>query len=62
MIAAAARLEAVSPLAVLTRGYSLTHRGDVIVRDANELTIGDELTTRFARGVAVSTVTRLEST
>lgn len=62
VIAAAARLEAVSPLAVLTRGYSLTHRGDVIVRDAERLTIGDELTTRFARGVAVSTVTRLEST
>lgn len=58
--ALAARLETLSPLAVLGRGYSLTQRADGrVVRDATELSLGESLVTRFARGQAVS---RVEST
>ncbi len=54
----AARLESLSPLAVLGRGYSLTRRaeGGPPIRDVRELSVGDRLLTRFARGQAVSRV------
>ncbi len=60
--AMAARLESLSPLAVLGRGYSLTQRSDDgrIIRDAREVSIGDQLTTRFAQGRAVSRVEEIE--
>jgi exodeoxyribonuclease VII large subunit len=53
-----ARLEALSPLAVLGRGYSLTQRADdgALVRDADSLAAGERIVTRFARGRAVSSV------
>ena len=53
-----ARLESLSPLAVLGRGYSVTRRteGGPPIRDARELAVGDSLLTRFARGQAVSRV------
>jgi exodeoxyribonuclease VII large subunit len=53
-----ARLESLSPLAVLGRGYSLTRRveGGPAIRDARELSVGDLLLTRFARGETVSRV------
>ena len=48
----AARLESLSPLGVLSRGYSLTQRvaDGRIVRDAAELKPGDEIVTRFGKG------------
>lgn len=57
----AARLETLSPLAVLGRGYSLTQRADnaEVVRDAGKLSVGQEITTRFERGHAVSRVERI---
>ena len=59
--AAAARLESLSPLAVLGRGYSLTQRtaDGRMVRDAAELAIGEQITTRLARGEATSRVEEL---
>ena len=56
--AAAAQLESLSPLAVLGRGYSLTQRADdgQIIRDAAELQPGQQITTRFGKGQAVSRV------
>jgi len=58
----AGRLESLSPLAVLRRGYSLTQRtrDGRVIRDAAELTPGEQITTRFARGQAVSRVERTE--
>lgn len=58
----AGRLESLSPLAVLGRGYSLTqHTADGrVVRDAAELTPGQQITTRFARGQAISRVEQLQ--
>lgn len=59
---ASARLESLSPLAVLGRGYSLTQRIEDghLVRTAGELVPGDSITTRFASGKAVSRVERVE--
>jgi len=58
----AGRLEALSPLAVLARGYSLTERADgpELVREASSLTTGDRIRTRFAKGSAVSKVEEIE--
>jgi exodeoxyribonuclease VII large subunit len=60
--AAAAQLQSLSPLAVLARGYSLTQRtaDGSIVRDAAELSAGEQITTRFARGQAISRVEGVE--
>jgi exonuclease VII large subunit len=49
----AAALDALSPLAVLERGYSLaTVAGGRLVRDAAELEAGDRVELRFHRGRA----------
>jgi exodeoxyribonuclease VII large subunit len=58
----AGRLESLSPLAVLGRGYSLTQRTSDggLIRAAAELFPGEEITTRFARGQAISRVDRIE--
>lgn len=60
--AAAARLESLSPLAVLGRGYSLTCRtaDGRLIRTAADLSPGDEITTRFATGQATSRVERTQ--
>jgi exodeoxyribonuclease VII large subunit len=51
--AVSARLDALSPLAVLGRGFTLARREDGrIVRDAAEIAAGERLALRFARGEA----------
>jgi exodeoxyribonuclease VII large subunit len=58
-----ARLETLSPLQVLSRGYSLTHTADGrLVRDAGPLRPGDLLITRVADGVIRSLVTEAKNT
>ena len=54
------RLDALSPLAVLSRGYSLTLRQQHAVRDSAELTPGDAVELRFARGRATAQITAVE--
>ena len=58
----AARLESLSPLAVLGRGYSVTRRTSdgQVIRDAAELNPGERITTRFAHGEATSHVEQKE--
>jgi exodeoxyribonuclease VII large subunit len=46
----AAQMHALSPLAVLDRGFAVVRAGDVIVRDAAQVTAGDRLRVRLARG------------
>ena len=49
----AGKVHALSPLGVLDRGFSLARRADgSIVREADELDIGEELLLRFSRGEA----------
>ncbi|MBI9020513.1 MAG: exodeoxyribonuclease VII large subunit [Verrucomicrobia bacterium] len=51
------QLRALSPLAVLDRGYSLTQTADgVVVRDADAVKPGDRIKTRFAKGTIISEV------
>lgn len=56
-----ARLEALSPLAILGRGYSLTFaEGGRLLKDLSKLKIGDNIRTRLARGILHSKVTAME--
>ena len=51
------RLLALSPLAVLDRGYALVHgAGGALIRSADQLDIGDRVTTRLSDGTFVSRV------
>jgi exodeoxyribonuclease VII large subunit len=54
----AAHLDAVSPLAILVRGYSITTREGrrEALRDVEGLSPGDRISTRLSRGVVVSQV------
>lgn len=53
------KLNAISPLKVLDRGFSITQKTDgEIVRDANTVETGDALKIRLARGNIEATVTR----
>ena len=46
----AAQMSALSPLAVLDRGFAMVRAGDVIVRDASQVAVGERLSVRLARG------------
>jgi exodeoxyribonuclease VII large subunit len=54
----AASLEALSPLGVLARGYSITLMADgkTVVRDANDVKTGELINTRLAVGQIVSQI------
>ena len=55
---AATQLQALSPTAVLQRGYALAFRADGrLLRSADEVSAGDEITTRLAAGSVRSRVT-----
>lgn len=56
-------LEAISPLATLQRGYSITLNkpGGSILQNAQQTKIGDSLETRLARGRIFSQVTEVKS-
>jgi exodeoxyribonuclease VII large subunit len=62
LAATAGRLESLSPLGILGRGYSLTTRvsDGRLIDDAALLREGEQLRTRFARGEALSEVSRVE--
>lgn len=49
-------LDTVSPLATLSRGYTLTFKNEQLVKDPADLNIGDTIKTRFKNGEVVSTV------
>jgi exodeoxyribonuclease VII large subunit len=55
--ALAGRLQTLSPLNVLARGYSLTHAADGrLLKEAAEVAVGDMVRTRLAAGELVSRV------
>lgn len=59
--AGAARLESLSPLAVLARGYSVTTSGDgAMVSDAQAVEPDDSIVTILRRGRLTSTITAVE--
>jgi exodeoxyribonuclease VII large subunit len=63
LAAQTARLEALSPLNVLSRGYSLTCRevDQALVRTSEQVRPGDRLVTRVHRGRIISRVEELPS-
>ena len=58
----AASLDALSPLGVLARGYSLTllSDGKTVIRDSQEVNIGELIHTRLAAGSIASQVVSTE--
>ena len=60
--ALSARLDALSPLAILARGYALAWKlpEDELVREAGQLAPGDTLSLRFGKGAATATVNTIE--
>lgn len=63
LAAVAGQLEALSPLAILSRGYSLTLGEDgALVRDAGAVEPGDRIRSRLGRGALVSQVVSVENT
>jgi exodeoxyribonuclease VII large subunit len=55
------RLDALSPLAVLGRGYAIVEGADGLIRtDAQALTVGDAVRLRMRDGRAAATVTGVE--
>ncbi|MDP7277797.1 MAG: exodeoxyribonuclease VII large subunit [Planctomycetaceae bacterium] len=59
----AAALQALSPLEVLARGYSMTLSGDGgVIREADQLAAGDEIVTVFSRGRAISRIESVDAT
>ena len=55
----AGQLEALSPLAILDRGYALVFDSSgTLLKDAARVKAGDEISARLAKGTVVATVTR----
>lgn len=50
LAAACAKLDALSPLKVMSRGYSIAVKDNVIIKNADELNKGDIITVRFSEG------------
>lgn len=54
-------LNALNPIAVLNRGYSICYKGDQVVRDVDQIKIEDMVNVRLARGEFSSRVKSLEN-
>lgn len=52
----AAKLDAMSPLKVLTRGYALVQKENMIVRSAAELSSGDRINIQFSSDAATAVI------
>ncbi len=60
---AAASLDALSPLAVLQRGFSIAQKEDgTLLRDANSVSLGDKIKVRLAKGRIAARVEGTEET
>lgn len=52
------RLESLSPLKVMARGYSLVYKNDRLVRSSDEVSEGDQITLRFGNGGAEAEIVK----
>ncbi|MDE5569310.1 MAG: exodeoxyribonuclease VII large subunit, partial [Ruminococcus sp.] len=53
------RLESLSPLKVMARGYSLVYNDKLLVRNSADLSEGDTLVIRFDKGSAEAEVKKI---
>lgn len=53
------KLDSLSPLKVLARGYSITKIDDKIITDTKDLSIGDSISLQFANGNAKAEITEV---
>ncbi len=61
LAAVSGKLDALSPLKVLSRGYSIPYSGEKVVKSVADVRTGDELTLRVADGAIHCAVTATES-
>jgi exodeoxyribonuclease VII large subunit len=63
LVALAAGLDHLNPLAILARGYSITrnHPSGAVLKDASEIKRGDYLSTKLFNGIVLSRVERTDS-
>ena len=54
------KLESLSPLKVLSRGYSIAKKDNNIIKSSSELSIGDNITIQFADGNVISQITEVK--
>ena len=57
--AAASKLDALSPLATMNRGFSVVKKDEKIVKSVNSIDTGDEISAVFPDGGAVCEVKKL---
>lgn len=53
-----ARLDSLSPLKVMSRGYSLVYSGDELVRSSDSINEGDTVSLRFDNGGAEAKIVK----
>lgn len=54
-----ARLDSLSPLKVMARGYSLVYNGEELVRNSADISAGQKITLRFSEGSAEAEITKV---
>lgn len=50
----------INPLSTLSRGYSITRKNNIILKDTSSLKKGDEITTNLYNGTVISTVKEIK--
>lgn len=56
-----AMLDALSPLAVIGRGYTITEKQGAVLTDAKNVSVGDSIVTKLKNGTLVSTITEVNA-
>ena len=50
------KLNSLSPLSVLSRGYAVLQKGESVVKDINEVSVGDNVSLTLANGIATAEI------
>lgn len=57
----AAMLDALSPLSVIGRGYTITEKDGAVLTDVSNANVGDSIVTKFKNGTLVSEITEVKN-
>ena len=49
-----------NPLSILDKGYSVTYKGDELIKDVDNVNVGDIITTKVSKGTIKSKVVEKE--